>query len=75
MKVLSTRNKQQTLLSTLSRLQVEREIQTVCIFKTFAGREQEAGGAVTHSGNSLASAADPNFLLVVRTAGATGHSV
>lgn len=74
-KVLSTRNKQQRLLSTSSGLQVKREIQSICIFKTFAGREQEEGGAVMHSGNSLASPAAPDLFLVVRTAGATGQCV
>ena len=74
-KVLSTRNKQQRLLSTSSGLQVKREIQAICIFKTFAGREQEEGGAVTCSGNSPASPAAPNLFLVVRTAGATGQCI
>lgn len=74
-KVLSTRNSQQRLLSTSSGLQVKRVIQTICIFKTFAGREQEEGGTVTRSGNSPASAAAPDLFLVVRTAGAAGQCV
>lgn len=74
-KVLSTRNKQQRLLSPLSGLQLKREIQTICICKTFAGREQEEGGAVTHAGSSPASPAAPDLFLLARTAGATGPCV
>lgn len=74
-KMLSTPSKQERLLSTCSGLQVKREIQSICILKTFADREQMKGGAVPRSDNSPTSPVASHLFSVAKTAGDTRQCI